>query len=171
MGSFCRYTIVCQKNIIPLPDDISYKEGCYFFINPWSVETIIATCKKNKWKTVVITAACSSFGRMLNNACQDNDIKLINIVRRQEQIDILNAQCSAEIILNSQEVDFLKKLEKIFDEFKPDVFYDSVTGKVGTKVLWAMPSYTTIVIFGRLDSRGYDLDDDDYDKDEMKGKE
>mgnify|MGYP002807434782 CR=1 len=34
-----------------------------------------------------------------------------------------------------------------------------------------MPTHTTICMYGRLDHRGYDLDDDDLEEEEFEGKE
>jgi NADPH2:quinone reductase len=115
LGAFAEQTVVHKSHIVILPNEIEYLHGSYFFINPWTVETIIVTAKKNGWKTLVHTAAASALGKMLVHSCKENDINLINIVRRQEQIDILKG-CGAKIILNSQEPDFVDKMETIFDE-------------------------------------------------------
>jgi NADPH2:quinone reductase len=115
LGAFIEQTVVHKSHIVILSNEIEYIHGSYFFINPWTVETMIVTAKKNGWKTLVHTAAASALGKMLVHACKDNDINLVNIVRRQEQVDILKG-IGAKIILNSQEPDFVDKMEAIFDE-------------------------------------------------------
>ena len=83
----------------------------------------------------------------------------------------IQRQIGAVYVLNSQESDFVKKMKELFDDCRPDAFYDAVTGPIGTKIFRAMPKYTTICMYGRLDCRGYDLDDDDMRRDEFLGKE
>lgn len=169
-GAFAHHTMIDMENCVELPQGLDYKHGAYFFVNPWSVETMMWNCRTSGWKCIVHTAAASALGRMLVNACKDNDITLINIVRRHEQETILK-DLGAKYIVNSQSTDFVQTLERLMEELNPNVFYDAVTGLVGTKVFRAMPTHTTICMYGRLDGRGYDLDDDDMEEDEFEGKE
>jgi len=48
-------------------------------------------------------------------------------------------------------------LKKCFEEHKPQVFFDPVTGEVGTKVFKAMPNKTTTWTYGFLDKTNYGL--------------
>ena len=63
-------------------------------MNPLTVIGIVDTDKKwnnfgNKPKGLINTAAASALGKMLNKYCQREGIPLLNIVRRKEQVKIL----------------------------------------------------------------------------------
>ncbi len=55
--------------------------------------------KAAKTPCVVNTAAASALGRMMIRYFRTNGIKVINIVRRKEQVDILKSE-GAEFILD-----------------------------------------------------------------------
>ena len=50
---------------------------------------------------MINTAAASALGRMLNKYCQKENIPLLNIVRRQDQIKILQDEGASHIINTS----------------------------------------------------------------------
>lgn len=60
---------------------------------------MLETVKDAKVKAVVHTAAASSLGRMMVRYFQNNGVRVINIVRRQEQVDILKKE-GADIIFD-----------------------------------------------------------------------
>ena len=95
-------------------------------------------------------AAASALGRMLNRFAQNQDITVINIVRRQEQVDILK-ELGATYILNSSDETFLPELQEIIDELKPKIYFSAIGGgDLPTKVLNMMPSQSTLYVYGAL---------------------
>jgi NADPH2:quinone reductase len=55
---------------------------------------------------MINTAAASALGRMLNKYCQKENIPLLNIVRRKEQVEILKQEGATHII-NTSDADWL----------------------------------------------------------------
>lgn len=80
---------------------------------------------------------------------QQNGVKVINIVRRQEQVEILQKE-GAEIILNSSEEDYLTKLKGLAAEHKATIFLDAIAGAQTGEVLNHMPNNSIAYVYGAL---------------------
>ena len=80
---------------------------------------------------------------------KEYDITLINIVRRQEQVDMLFEE-GAEIILNSSDELFEEELKIAINTYKPKWFFDAIGGEFSSKVLSLMPNYSTMYVYGNL---------------------
>ena len=74
---------------------------------------------------------------------------MINLVRRQEQVDILKEE-GADIILDSSLDSFEEKLKEVIAEYKPTVFFDAIGGSFPSKVLSLMPNFSTMYVYGNL---------------------
>lgn len=63
-----------------------FEKACMSFVNPLTAVAMLDILKEKKAKGVILTAAASSLGRMLNRFLPPEGIQIINIVRREEQI-------------------------------------------------------------------------------------
>lgn len=70
------------------------------FVNPLTVIVMLNKVKAANVKAVVHTAAASSLGRMMNRLFASEGISVINVVRRDEQVELLKKE-GAKIVLNS----------------------------------------------------------------------
>ena len=79
---------------------------------------------------LVHTAAASSLGIMLNKVCIKEGVALVNIVRKQEQVDLLT-KLGAKFVVNSSSESFKKDLYKAIDATGATGFntYGSVDNK------------------------------------------
>jgi len=93
-AQFCRARV---DQCLPLPEGAT------------SVLGMIATMKREGHRALVQTAAASNLGQMLVRVCQKDGIGLVNIVRSQEQADILKA-LGAQHVCNSQSPTFEAEL-------------------------------------------------------------
>jgi NADPH:quinone reductase-like Zn-dependent oxidoreductase len=58
---------------------------------------------------LVHTAAASNLGQMLVKICVDDGVQLVNIVRKQEHVDLLKS-IGAQFVCNSSDDDFMEQL-------------------------------------------------------------
>ena len=54
-------------------------------------------------KGIIHTGAASALGRMLNKRCQSLGIPLLNIVRREEQAELLKKEGAKHVIITKDE--------------------------------------------------------------------
>ncbi len=69
-------------------------------MNPLTVIGFVQNYKSKNGKGGIIhTAAASALGRMLNQLCQKENIPLLNIVRREEQAEILKNEGAIHVLV------------------------------------------------------------------------
>lgn len=60
---------------------------------------LIDNFKSLEGKGIIHTAAASSLGRMLSKLCQKEKIPLLNIVRREEQAELLKKEGATHVLV------------------------------------------------------------------------
>ena len=65
-GSYSEYTIIKSDQCLPLDGDTSYEQGSMSLVNPLTVLGFLDILKSNKEKSVVMTAAASALGKIVN---------------------------------------------------------------------------------------------------------
>ena len=155
-GTWTEYVILKAQMAIQVPPSMTLTEAANCFVNPCTVEGFIDTCKEKGHTTIVHSAAVSNLGRMLVKACQDAGIKLIGVVRRQEQVDILKS-LGAELYVNTGEENWEEKASELFKKEGAQAFFDAVGGEAGSKVFKAMPNGTVTYCYGLLSEKDYNV--------------
>ncbi|WP_374943550.1 NADH oxidase [Sphingomonas sp.] len=90
-GVYARYNRIALEDILPLPDDVSASEGAAAFINPLTVLGMVELMQDGGFGGLVHTAAASTIGQMLCRLCREEGIGLVSIVRRPEQVELLQS--------------------------------------------------------------------------------
>ena len=79
---YSQYRCVPASSCLVMNDGTSSKEAASSFVNPLTALAFIETMKMEKHSAIVHTAAASNLGQMLVKICKDDNIPLINIVRK-----------------------------------------------------------------------------------------
>lgn len=151
-GTWAEYMTANAQTCIALKENIDIDQGSCFFVNPLTVLMFGDYIKKGKYKAAVHTAAASQVGRMLLRWSLKENINLINIVRRQEQVDLLTS-LGAKYILNSSDSDFEDKLRKMSSDLDARIAFDAISGHMTTKLVNNLPHYSSIYIYGLLEEK------------------
>ena len=72
-----------------MPAGLDARTGAAAFINPLTALAMVETLHQSGERAMVHTAAASTLGQMLVRICAEDGIGLVNIVRRDEQADLL----------------------------------------------------------------------------------
>jgi NADPH:quinone reductase-like Zn-dependent oxidoreductase len=101
------YVVTSAKGgALPLAKSVSLEQGAMSMINPLTAVAFLEIAKEGGHKAVVLTAAASALGQMVNRLARSEGVQVINVVRRDAQVDLLKEQ-GAAVILNSSEDAFL----------------------------------------------------------------
>lgn len=87
---------------------------------------------------------------MIIRVFKEAGIKLINVVRREEQVEMLKNEYGADIVLNSTSEDFDAELYKLAQENNAIVALDAVAGEMPGRLLNAMPIDAILISYGQL---------------------
>src|SRR4051812_24981026 len=86
---YTQYRCVKAKAALVLPQGTTASEGASCFVNPLTSQGMVETMRMEGHKALVHTAAASNLGQMLNRICIADEVGLVNIVRSQQQADLL----------------------------------------------------------------------------------
>ena len=135
---YAQYRCLAAQMCMPLPDGTAPEDGASCFVNPLTSLGFVETMKLEGYKAIVHAAAASNLGQMLVKICKADGIPLINIVRSQAQVDLLKG-IGAEIVLNSNDDDFVEKLTAAITETEAFLGFDPIGGgKLSGQMLGAM---------------------------------
>jgi NADPH:quinone reductase len=160
------YRVAEAAAVVELPDDVSTVEGAALFINPLTALSMVETMRAEGHTALVHTAAASNLGRMLVRICAADGIPLVNIVRSDEQAQVLR-ELGAVHVVDSSQPDFAERLTEAVRETGATLGFDAIGGgTIASDILTAMeraqpplPSYTPygttvlkqVYIYGSLD--------------------
>ncbi|MWV27708.1 zinc-binding dehydrogenase [Aurantiacibacter rhizosphaerae] len=136
-NAFSEYAIADAMMCLPLGDH-SAEEGASSFVNPMTALGFVETAKREGQDAIVHAAAASNLGQMLNRICQEDGMSLVNIVRKEAQVELLKDQGAAHVV-NSSDDDYMKQLTAAIDATGAYLGFDPIGGgKTSDTVLRAM---------------------------------
>lgn len=138
-----------------LPDDVPVEDAASFFVNPYTAVGILATVREVGSPGFIHTAAASQLGQMFVKLMQkpeNKDITLINVVRREEQAEILRALGATHIIVSSKE-GWKDELAKLVEEHKITCAFDAISGESTGDLVSALPSKSHTFVYGGLSEK------------------
>ena len=124
--AFSQYAIADAMMCLPL-GDYSSEEGASSFVNPMTALGFVENAKMDGQKAIIHTAGASNLGQMLIKICQEDDIALVNIVRKAEHVELLKG-LGAKYVVNSSDDDFMAQLRNAISETGAYYGFDPIGG-------------------------------------------
>ncbi len=135
---YTQFRALKAKQCLVMPEGTTGAEAASCFVNPLTALGMTETMKAEGHKALVHTAAASNLGQMLNKICLADGIELVNIVRKQEQVDVLKA-IGAKHVCNTSDGDFMEQLTNALAETGATVAFDATGGgPLAGQILTAM---------------------------------
>lgn len=125
-SAFSEYALAEAAMCLPLGDH-SAADGASAFVNPMTALGFAETARMEGQKAIIHSAAASNLGQMLNRICQEDGLALVNIVRKQDQADLLKGM-GAEHVVNSSDDDFMSQLRSAIDATDAFFGFDPIGG-------------------------------------------
>ena len=167
---YSQYRCLPAMSCLVMNDGTTSAEAASSFVNPLTALGFTETMKLENHTALVHTAAASNLGQMLVKICLADDIPLVNIVRKQEHVDLLK-DLGAKYICNTSDEDFTKSLTDCLVETGATLGFDATgggnEGKLAGQILSAMEvaanksateysrygsdTYKQVYIYGGLD--------------------
>jgi NADPH2:quinone reductase len=162
-GSYSEYVTVCaMTGVFSMPEDVPIEDCASFMVNPYTAVGILDTAKQqsSSSKAIVHTAAASQLGQMLNKLAIMEGMQIINVVRREEQKQLLEELGAKHIVVTSSGDDAWKdELKAKVKELGATCAFDAVSGDMTGHLLDVMPAKTGVVhLYGNLAGRAGNID-------------
>ena len=124
---YSQYRCVPANQALPLADGTTPAQGASWFVNPLTSLGMVETMRLEDHKALVHTAAASNLGQMLHKVCLADDVPLVNIVRKGEQVELLRGM-GASHVCNSSEPTFMKDLTDALITTGATLAFDAIGG-------------------------------------------
>ena len=137
-STYSEYRCVHVSQVLALPDGVTSEQAAACFVNPLTALGMVGTMRREGHTALVHTAAASNLGQMLNRLCLEDSVELVNIVRRDEQAQLLRDQ-GAVHVCNSSADSFLDDLTDALTTTGATIAFDAIGGgRVASQILTAM---------------------------------
>ncbi len=137
-GMYAQYRCIKAMMALPLHEGNTAKQGASSFVNPLTALSMVETMRMEGHTALVHTAAASNLGQMLNRICQADDVKLVNIVRKEEQAKLLK-DMGAKYVVNSSDDSFMADLTDAIHATGATLAFDATGGgSLASDILTAM---------------------------------
>jgi len=135
---YSQYRCVNAASCFVMHDGITSAESASCFVNPLTALGMVETMRLENHSALVHTAAASNLGQMLIKICLDEDVPLVNIVRKEEHVEKLNS-LGAKFVCNSSKETFMQDLVSALVETGATIGFDATGGgKLSGQILTAM---------------------------------
>ncbi|MGJ7495507.1 zinc-binding dehydrogenase [Variovorax sp. RT4R15] len=135
---YAQYRAMPAAQCLVLPEGATPADGASSFVNPLTALGMVETMRREGHTALVHTAAASNLGQMLNRICMQDGIALVNIVRKQEQVDLLKAM-GAKYVCDASAPTFLQDLTDALVATGATIAFDATGGgRLGGQILGCM---------------------------------
>ena len=135
---YSQYRCVPAASCLVMDEGTSPAEAASCFVNPLTALGMVETMRLEDHTGLVHTAAASNLGQMLVKICSQEDIPLVNIVRKEEHVELLKS-LGAKYVCNSSLDTFMEDLVNALVETGSTLGFDATGGgKLASQILTAM---------------------------------
>ena len=125
-NAFSQYAIADANMCLPLGDH-SAEAGASSFVNPMTALGFAENAKMEGQSAILHTVGASNLGQMLNRICIEDGLGLVNIVRKDDQAELLKSQDATHVV-NSSDNDFMKQLRDAIEDTSAFFGFDPIGG-------------------------------------------
>jgi NADPH:quinone reductase-like Zn-dependent oxidoreductase len=140
---YAQYRCVDVALCLELPEGTQAIDGASSFVNPMTALGMVETMRLENHVALAHTAAASNLGQMLNRLCVEEQIPLVNVVRRREQEELLRS-AGAAYVCNSTSPAFTDELTAALTATAATLAFDATGGgRLASQLLTCMEAAAT----------------------------
>ena len=124
---YSQYRTVGADQCLVLPAGATATDGAAAFVNPMTALGMIDTLRREGHSALVHTAAASNLGQMLHRLCAAENIRLVNIVRSEDQERLLRGM-GAAYVCNTRSAQFTAELATAVAATGATIAFDAIGG-------------------------------------------
>ena len=164
---YSQYRVLKVSQCLLMNEGVSAKQGASCFVNPLTALGMVETMRQEGHTALLHTAAASNLGQMLVKICLKDGVELVNVVRKQEHVDLLKGIGAAHA-LNSSDPGFMGDLVSALTATDATLGFDATGGgtlagqiltamevaqnaKMGEFSRYGSTTYKQVYIYGGLD--------------------
>ena len=154
-GTWAQYVVANAAEGIPLKRQLCMKQAASLIINPLTAMGLLETARRGGHRAAIQTAGASQLGRMLVAMASESNFPIINVVRREAQVELLQS-IGATHVLNSSDDDFVERLGAIAAELQATTAFEAIGGEMTGTLFNVLPEGSTVFVYGALSEAACD---------------
>ena len=154
-GTWAQYVVANAAECIPLKRQLCMEQAASLIINPLTAMGLLETARRGGHRAAVQTAGASQLGRMLVAMASELTFPVINVVRREAQVELLKSMGAAHV-LNSSDDDFVERLGAIAAELQATAAFEAIGGEMTGTLFNVLPEGSTVFVYGALSEAACD---------------
>jgi NADPH:quinone reductase-like Zn-dependent oxidoreductase len=155
-GLWADYAVVDASRAIPLPAGVPLGSGAMSAVNPLTAIALISLARRGGHWSVVSTGAGGQLGRMIRKRAREKGVKVINVVRRADQVAQLEAE-GARHVLNASDARFDEDLAQHCRNLRCRMAFDAVGGAMTGRLVEALGPRSEVLVYGALEQAAIQL--------------
>ncbi len=155
-GTWAEYTCVEALRCAPLSKATDRDQAAMLLTNPMTATVLLQTARRAGHRAFVQNAAAGALGKMIVRLCARQGLRLVNVVRRPEQVDALRAIGAEHVVLSSDDVGLCALCEKLSVRFA----FDAIAGESTKQLSRAIGIGGRILVYGMLSGAPAQIDTD-----------
>jgi NADPH:quinone reductase len=148
-GTWAEYVVIGQTDFILAGDDITDEQAACLFINPLTARGLFDHVHNNGHQALIQSAAMGQVGHFIRFFAAEHNIRVINLVRKEEHVEELTAH-GERYVLNITAEDFPDALKRMAADTGATAALDAVGGELTGKIMNAMPAGAEVILYGGL---------------------
>ena len=160
-GSWAEYFVANKNDLIILKEKMNLDQASCFTVNPFTAYALTGIALIRESRAIIQNAAGGQVAALIRMMAKENDIDLINIVRKPEVAEKLK-QNGVKHVLAQNEENFEEKLNSLSDELHATTAFDAVGGELSGQMFNALTEDSELIVYGGLSNKaisGIDLMD------------
>ena len=154
-GTWAQYVVANAAECIPLKRQLCMEQAASLIINPLTAMGLLETARRGGHRAAIQTAGASQLGRMLVAMASELNFPVINVVRREAQVELLKSMGAAHV-LNSSDDDFVERLGAIAAELQATAAFEAIGGEMTGTLFNVLPEGSTVFVYGALSEAACD---------------
>lgn len=148
-GTWAEYFVTGFNQCIQIDEKMDTQQAACLAINPFTAYAMFKMAQENGSKAIVQNAAAGQIGDFVRILAKNAGIEVINIVRKDEHMELLKSQ-GEEYVLNQREEAFGEALNFFAHKLKATTAFDAVGGEVTGTMIGCMPENSQVILYGGL---------------------
>lgn len=148
-GTWSEFVVVSITECIFLKEEMPVDQAACFAVNPFTAFGLYQMAQQELCECIIQNAAAGQVGKFIRVLAKNDELKVINIVRKEDQVVQLKAE-GEEYVLNSEDENFKKDLYNLAQKLNATMAFDAVGGEITGLLMNSMPEDSEVVLYGGL---------------------
>lgn len=157
-GAWAEFVCLAAKNCLEIEKDEGFESASMGFVQPLTALMFLDLAKKIDTKAVVLSSAASLVARLAAKLFAENGLRVICVVKREEQKALLVNDDPTYIVLASSEENFEEKLADAAKVAGARLAFDAVGGEFPGLLVRLLSPKSTVYVYGTLNLSNCQLD-------------